>query len=41
MEVAHQARGSTNWKGSNGTSQTSAAEIELAAELEGSPAPTP
>lgn len=41
MEVAEQARGSAKWNGSNGTSQAGAAEGELAAKLEGSPAPTP
>jgi len=41
MEVAHQARGSAKQKGSNGTSRAGAAEEGLAAEPEGSPAPTP
>lgn len=41
MEVAQQAKGSAKWKGSNGTSQAAAAEGELAAEPEGSPALAP
>lgn len=42
MEVAQQAKGSAKWEGSNGTSQaTAAAEGELAAEPEGSPALAP
>lgn len=41
MEVARQARGSAEWKGSDGISQAIAAEGEMAAEPEGPLAPPP